>query len=364
MRRNQTPVARNYLRLSNAVIDKLRKEYKFILIGKNGYDAFVFWGISSGNTAWRQEQNEIPFGAPVYLIAKDHAENTPVYCCIQYSSSLISISRLSGVYETDKHPNSASCIVTIQNQVLMSTKRLLELPSVAAVLDFQLPVTGADSFYRIFASGAKPNFQKGTGEDGYVSEITEQICKNLNSAKFTILFVQSTETSSEIYFARDTKPNTQVLVLKVSYCNDGHVLVNAGFASIDPVQYGWQAVRHQYIMRSWPYADKMPVAKYCEALVITNSNLRLLKKISVGDMVRIVKSNMPAEDDSEYYTDFKIFKANRKRPSFHGSFILGQAHGLWNRIVTAFKKSRFKRLKNKMCAKCRHGNGNTMEIVI
>lgn len=364
MRRNQTPVARNYLRLSNAVIEKLRKEYKFILIGKNGYDAFVFWGISSGNTAWRQEKNEIPFGAPIYLIAKDHAKNTPVYCCIQYSSSLISISRLSGVYETDKHPNTASCIVTIQNQVLMSTKRLLELPSVAAVLDFQLPITGADSFSNIFASGAKPHFHEGTVADGYINETTEQICKSLRAEKFSILFVQSTELSSEIYFAQDTNPNTQVLILKVSYCNDGHILVSAGFASIDPVQHGWQAVLHQYVMRSWPYADKMPIGKYCEALVITNNNLRLLKRINVGDMVRIVKSNMPMADDSEYYEDFKIFKINRKRPSLHSDFIQGQIHGIWTRIVTAFKKSKFKRLKNKMCSKCRHGNGNTLEIFI
>lgn len=370
MRKQQIhDTARKYLRLSNAVIEKLRKEYKFVLIGRHGYDAFVFWGSSNGNNAWRDEKNEIPFGAPVYLIAKDHAKNTPVYCCIQYSPTLISISRLSGTYNQDGHPSSASCIVTVQNQVLMNTKTLLGLPSVAKVLDFNLPINGADAFVGVFNHGAKGNFQQGIVMDSYIDQPTKDICKDLSMAKYQILYIQSTETSSEIYFTKDTNPHTQVLVVKTTYCNDGQLLISAGFASIDPVLQGWQSVRPQFVIRDWPYTEKMPVAKYCDAVVITNSNLRLLKKINVGDMIRIVKENMPDRSSPDFFAQFEIVKSGKKsgkeKPLFHSNFFQTQLTGAWNHLVISVKTRKLRRLKNKMCSRCCHSvSGNTLEIFI
>lgn len=364
VRNHSSPSAtenKKHLKLGEDIMQKLKKEFEVVFVGKNGCDLFVFWGSDNISNLWIRQTGEIPFGATIVLIAENHAVNTPVYCCIQYTENLISISQLSGQLTLSN--GLKNCVVTIKNQILMNKKTLMEKENLSDVLKSQIGVVSVKEFSQIvkYADNPYPSWSSQYQDDfGIQKQLWMQI-----KDEYKFLHVQSNNFGTTIYVSRDTEENTPVVYLTIHFGKkDSDTTFEAGTVFCDKDEEGWKPITQIPAYWDIPFQYSIYVPEILESIVITNGNLKYLKRITVDQVISRVTENMPEKDSVGYYEKIAVIKAKTKKqvllliPSNHKPNTISSSICNFPRSVA------YKFLKDKPCIMCRHGKEKTLEVYI
>lgn len=353
-----------YKTIARDVTDILHKNFLIIYDGKNGTGVF----ISSGyvNNFWQEEEVEIPFGAPIILFALNGNPNTPVLCCMQYEPDILIISRLTGRLR-NIHDTKEGCITCIQNPLAISVKRFIARKDVKAFLMERLMGAQAATFRREIKKIFTQDFMEGIVDNAVHDESLEIIDK-LQEKKYPLLQILSTNTATEICYAKDVFPGTPIEYVEITYHEDNDaVKYTAGFIGKENIEGEKQMYFREPIVSFLGPFTPEDFSNIIDTWIITEKNTRWLKEINVDYMTSIIMQTQKKifqKTGSYSCTGIRIIRKRKQKVLVCRKIRNQQKGNIIKRAISAIKKLRYERIKSKRCVSCVVSTGNTIDIYI